>query len=102
MTEREKKERFNTLSRIGCIVCRVHHGIYTPPIIHHLCGLDSTREGLGGKADDRETLPLCPNHHQHGGKGISYHDAPEQWEKKYGTQMELLAMVNGIIERTLS
>lgn len=99
MMEAEKQTRFDGLVQIGCIACRLSMGVYSVPIVHHLCGLDSSRQGLGGKADDRETIGLCPAHHKYGGVGISYHDAPKTWESKYGTQRELLEITNELLDK---
>lgn len=99
MTAKERSARFDLLTRIGCIACRLQFAIYTPPVIHHLTGLDSSRLGFGGKADDRETIPLCPPHHDKHGLGISLHDGIETWEEIYGTEKELLAITNQLIGR---
>lgn len=98
MTLSERKARFSALSRIGCIVCRIQFQAYSEPVIHHLTGVTSTRRGLGGKADDEETLPLCPRHHAHHGHGVSLHDGVKAWEDAYGSQFELLDITNGMIE----
>lgn len=37
------------------------------------------------------TLPLCPDHHTGSAKGPSVHGAKKSFERKYGTQLELLA-----------
>ena len=101
MTPTERSIRFNAIALIGRIACRQKYRAYSPCIIHHLCGLDSTRKGLGGKADDRETIGLCAPHHKGSGVGVSYHDAPETWEKIFGTQQDLLAITNGYIEKQI-
>jgi Recombination enhancement, RecA-dependent nuclease len=99
MTYKERDARFALLTRLGCIACRLQYGVYSEPTIHHLTGLDSSRLGNGGKADDRETIPLCPRHHQHYGIGVSLHDGIETWEEIYGTEKELLDITNQLIGR---
>lgn len=97
MTQKERDFRFTMITRIGCIACRLQYSVHSEPVIHHLIGLDSTRKGNGGKADDRETIPLCPRHHQHYGIGTSLHDGVETWEEIHGTQQELLIITNNIL-----
>jgi len=80
----KRNERFEKLADMGCVICG------QPPQIHHLIGLKY--RGLGQKADDQYTIPLCHNHHtgQNGihqlGKGL--------WERTFGTQEELLEKTN--------
>ena len=68
--------------------------IYTPPAIHHIEG--RTKEGC-----HKLTIPLCPNHHQYKSNGsiwVSLHgDGRAAFEKAYGSEMELLAQVNELI-----
>jgi hypothetical protein len=100
MTRRERDARFALLTRVGCIVCRLQYGgIHSPAVIHHLTGLDSSRLGGGGKADDRETIPLCCRHHKDYGIGLSLHDGIETWEEIFGTEKQLLDITNQLIER---
>lgn len=80
------------VAALGCIACKNLGFPDTPAIVHH------PRDGALGsagakKASDFFAIPLCPTHHQGHGAGVSYHDAPEQWERLYGTQIELLAQV---------
>ncbi|MCK5601317.1 DUF968 domain-containing protein [Candidatus Pacearchaeota archaeon] len=90
LTAAEKKY----LSRIaeqGCCACRFVLGYHdTPASIHHI------RDGQGGsqRAPTHETLPLCPIHHQTGGYGVAIHSGEIEWESKFGTERELLAMVH--------
>jgi len=85
-----EKEWMNRISELGCIVCRNEFSIYSPACIHHIDG--KTKEGTHFK-----TLPLCPGHHQHGGYGVALHAGRAEWEKKYGTQADLLKQVQGLI-----
>ena len=78
------KERFERLAEIGCIICG------QPPQIHHLIGV--RYRGMGQKADDMYTLPICLHHHT-GAAGI-HTIGKRTWEAKYGTQEELLAKTN--------
>ena len=58
-------------------------GFNSPAEIHHI------NEGrIGKRADFNKTIPLCPNHHRNGSE--SYHYSPKKFNKKWGTQKELL------------
>lgn len=97
MTAAERKARFDALSRIGCVVCRVFHGVHTQPQIHHLLG--TKYRAIGKKADDAHTIPLCVWHHTGGHPDIdSAHGQPKAFAQLYGTQEELLEMTNKMIE----
>lgn len=82
----------DALTRMGCIVCRIHKGIYTPAGIHHCTYL--------GKRDHMRTIPLCPPHHQTGGPGVARHPYGRRWEQEYGTEGELLEATNRMLEVT--
>jgi hypothetical protein len=43
---------------------------------------------MGRKADDYNTIPLCPRCHQHGGYGVALHAGEKEWERRHGTQDE--------------
>ncbi len=87
--------RFQTLHEIGCIVCRREQGGWTPAEIHHLKG--SPYSGMGMKAKDHHTIPLCPAHHRHGPLGF-HHVGKREWEDRYGSQSFLLAATNELIK----
>ncbi|MDD3884542.1 MAG: hypothetical protein PHW66_06355 [Gallionella sp.] len=88
------RRRFNLLSRHGCAPCRYLLGVHSPAVIHHLVGLEY--RATGKKADDMDTIPLCPNHHD-GAHGI-HHLGKKAWEKLYGPQSMWLERVNRWIE----
>lgn len=88
------KRLHNQLAALGCIACRID-GNHNPVVsIHHIDG--RTKPG----AHER-VLPLCAGHHQDG-TGIpgliAVHPWKRQFEQKYGSQYELLAMCMGLIE----
>ena len=92
MTPKERKIRFERLRELGCVCCWREFGIYVEPEIHHCKG--HPWSGMGKRADDRYTIGLCPVHHRHGGHGhIGYHQSPKAFEARYGTQAELLEVV---------
>ena len=59
---------------------------YSPPHIHHI------RHGVGLSQRSHWSLaiPLCPNHHQNGGYGIALHAGQKEFERKFGSEVELL------------
>jgi len=88
------KERADKLRDLGCIICKHHLDVFTPPAIHHIDG--QTKEGC-----HQNTIPLCPNHHQYKSnvqQWVSRHgDGRKAFEKAYGTEQELLTIVNELI-----
>jgi len=89
------------LREMGCIVCRLHLGVWTMPSLHHL------REQTGGamRSSDFDAIPLCPPHHQHAdgtrkfGGEVGYHFSPAKFEERYGTQRELLNAVTELLNQ---
>lgn len=98
-----KLKRFAILVDIGCIACVLDGRHGTPPDIHHLV---EGRKRLG----DDHTIPLCPWHHRGVPCGSSAKETEEvlgpslarnkrEFVERYGTERELLEMVNEIIRR---
>lgn len=87
LTAKERKQRFNTLSQYGCVVCR------QPAQIHHIIG---NNKGLALKSDDSQTIPLCANHHT-GSQGI-HQIGVKTWEQAYGKQEYHLDKMNRFLE----
>lgn len=85
MTKDEKKH-YEKLVKIGCIVCCNLGFGYSSPHIHHI----RHGAGLAMRSHWSMAIPLCPMHHQHGGFGIALHAGQKTFEKKYGTESELL------------
>lgn len=65
----------------GCILCQ------RPPHLHH----PRFAAGAGQKMSDWLVIPLCPDHHQHGGHGVAIHAGQTTFERMYGTEENLLA-----------
>lgn len=86
MTKAER-QHYDKLSQIGCIICR------QPAEIHHL----RTGMGLGMRNDYNNAIPLCPSHHRIGGYGVAYHAGRLQFEKNFGTELELLERVHKLL-----
>lgn len=93
MTNAEKRH-LDLVANLGCIVCRnLGHG-QTPAEIHH------KRAGTGLKrANHYQVIPLCHQHHRTGGYGVAIHAGIKKWTMLYGTEEELIAQVNELIEK---
>ena len=83
---KDERKHYEKLSEIGCIVCRNLGLGYSAPHIHHI----RHGVGLGERSHWSLAIPLCPLHHQHGGHGVALHAGQKTFEKKYGTESELL------------
>lgn len=87
---KEEKALHDRIASLGCIACHLD-GRWNPVVsIHHIDGRT--------KFDaHKKVLPLCAGHHQDGtGQDrsmIAVHPWKKQFERKYGTQMDLLRMV---------
>ncbi len=85
MTPKQKKQRFNALSEMGCVLCG------RPAQIHH-CKGHEFGSGMGLKSKDEMTIPLCDYHHI--GAGGFHNVGKETWEQANGTQRDWLDYVN--------
>lgn len=87
--KKAEKDYLDRVASLGCIVCRnLGHG-ETPAHVHHI----RTGKGMGQRASNYETIPLCPTHHQNGGHGVAIHAGQKTWEANFGTELELLEQV---------
>jgi hypothetical protein len=96
MTKDERKH-YERLSQLGCIVCRNLGFGYSQPHIHHI----RHGAGIGQKSHWSVAIPLCPLHHQNGGFGVALHAGQKTFERKYGTESELLHQTLTILESKL-
>lgn len=66
--------------RVPCVICG------RPAVPHH------RRHGVGRgqKAPDCDTAALCPDHHTDGGFGECIHQGTKTFEKRYGSEAELI------------
>lgn len=80
------KQHMSAVADLSCVVCRNEGLGKTPAELHHPRFL----AGGGQKSSDMDVIPLCPNHHRLGGYGVAYHAGPQEWERRYGTEEELL------------
>lgn len=86
MSTKAEKAYLNRLVEMGCIVCKNLGYGASPAHVHHI----RTGIGMGQRASNYDTIPLCPTHHQHGGIGVAIHAGQKTWEALYGTELELL------------
>ena len=85
----------NAISELGCIVCRVNDGAYVPCHVHHLIR-------NGQRIDHMHTIGLCPTHHNSGmnnGLYVSRHPWRREFEKRYGTEQQLLEATKKLLEK---
>lgn len=94
MKRKRDKKHLDRVAALNCIVC-LNEGLGpTPAQIHHI----RTGYGVSQRAPDDETLPLCISHHQYSAEGeIAYHDRPKEFERRYGTELELLEQVRRML-----
>lgn len=93
-TKAEKKH-LDAVAQVGCIVCKMNGYDDTPAEIHHI----RDGVGIGQRSSNYDCIPLCPIHHRTGGHGeIGFHQAPRSFESRYGTEQELLEMVNELLD----
>jgi hypothetical protein len=91
---KDEKQHYEKLSQIGCIVCHNLNFGYSAPHIHHI----RHGAGIGQKSHWSNAIPLCPMHHQHGGYGVALHAGQRTFEKKYGTESQLLQQTLALLE----
>ena len=79
--QKSKKQHYDKIARIGCILCNYLGYGESPPELHHI--------RRAGKRDNAPVIPLCPTHHR-GDVGI-HGMGRKAFEKKYEiTEEELL------------
>jgi hypothetical protein len=92
--KKKDKEYLDRVAELGCIVCRNERLGKSPALIHHI----RTGYGVSQRAPHHEAIPLCPIHHQYPAGGeLAYHASPKQFEDRYGTELELLEQVRGLL-----
>ena len=110
MTSKRDLARYRKLQKIGCMACRelFHPGV--PGDIHHIVDKGYRKHSGGNKA----TIVLCPYHHRghldpdnfmfkgaylmmKQAIGPSLADGAKVFEKRFGTQRELLAKADALL-----
>ena len=90
---KQEKIWMNSLTQLGCIVCRIHYQCETPAEVHHIDGKTKPEAHL-------KTIPLCFRHHREGVKNelyVSRHPFKHEFEERYGTEENLLQKVKELI-----
>jgi len=78
---------------LGCIVCYNLGYFDTPAEYHHLLN----GAGMSQRSPHKRGIPLCHFHHRTGGYGVAIHAGQKEWEKRYGTELELYEQVMEMI-----
>lgn len=87
MSTKAEKEHMGRVAQLPCAICGAF-GVH----VHHI----RTGVGMGKRASDFDTLPLCPEHHQ-GMTGI-HGMGRKAWERHHGiTELELLQNTKDIL-----
>jgi hypothetical protein len=71
------------IAEFGCCVCRLYFDEFSPAEVHHL------REDTGLALKSNLKIGLCALHHRLGNHGIAFHAGKIEFEKNFGTQIEL-------------
>lgn len=78
---------------LGCICCS-NIGIEgSPSEAHHI-----NSGAMGKKSSHKHVIPLCHRHHRTGGYGIAVHAGKKEWERRHGTEIQLLKEVLEMIK----
>lgn len=97
MSKLDERNHYDKLSQLGCIACHILGHGYSTPHIHHI---KSGNAGMGKKSHWSLAIPLCPQHHQHGGYGVAIHAGKKAFEEAVGmTEVELLNAALNRLER---
>jgi hypothetical protein len=94
MTPSDQRHIENVIS-LGCLVCRLTGKGATPAEFHHLLR-------NGRRLGHRYGIPLCYVHHRSGRNddaATSRHPWRKEFEKRYGTENDLLRMTNDDLKR---
>jgi len=87
-----EKERLQTIAEMPCYAC-FQDGVEMQSEVHHI----RKHTGMGLRPSHFDTIPLCSGHHRT--NKISVHLGKREFEKRYGTEQEILKKVNREIER---
>jgi hypothetical protein len=87
-----EKERLAQIGSMPCYAC-FQDGREVDAEVHHI----RKHTGMGLRPPHSDTIPLCYSHHRTG--KISVHLGKKEFEKKYGTQQEILKIINREIEK---
>lgn len=94
MSTKEEKAYMADVAALGCLLCKLQGHDDTPAAVHH----QRTGIGMGRRASDFQTIPLCPEHHQ--GKTGIHGLGRKAFEALYGySEVALVVMTRELVER---
>lgn len=88
-----EKERLEIIGNMPCYAC-FQDLKEVQAEIHHI----RNKTGLGLRPSHFDTIPLCYLHHRTG--KVSVHLGKKEFEKRYGTELEILKKVNQQVEKS--
>lgn len=88
-----EREHMSRVASMGCIVCSNMGFPCSPAEVHHI-----NNGTMGKRASNYEVIPLCPPHHRTGGYGVAVHAGRKAWEQNFGTERDLLELVNSLLD----
>lgn len=94
-TTKHDREYMGKVAELGCIVCRNSEQGIVPAAVHHI----RAGQGLSTRASHYLTIPLCPDHHQHGGLGTAFHAGRASFEMNHGSELQLLAQTIELLHK---
>ena len=86
--KKAEREYLDKVAALGCLICGNHADI------HHVrqgMGMAQRAPHIGG------TIPLCKLHHQDGGFGVAIHAGQKTFERRHGTEQEMLDRVKNLL-----
>ncbi|MEM7468884.1 MAG: Ref family recombination enhancement nuclease [Pseudomonadota bacterium] len=86
------KRHYDAVAQLGCVAC-FKDGITNPGVhLHHIAGRK--------RGHEIEVIPLCPAHHMGGANEAlpSVHGRKKEFKERYGTEAELLEVVERSVE----
>ena len=87
------RKHLGRVAALGCQVCNNLGFPDSPCEIHHL----RSGMGMGQRSKHDRAIGLCHAHHRTGGYGVAIHAGQKEFERKYGTELELLDQVNQLL-----
>ncbi len=90
-----EKERLQAVADLPCYAC-FQDGFENQSEVHHIRSL-KRGSGMGLRPSHFDTIPLCSGHHRT--NKISVHLGKKEFEKRYGTEQEILEKTNREIEK---
>jgi len=90
-TSAADRRYYSKVAQLGCVVCLNIGYEDSPAEIHHI------RANAGAGQKSKDVIPLCHIHHRTGGYGLAFHAGKGAFESVYGTEMELLKQVKGLL-----